>query len=1086
MKTTKVLVAAIAAAAFMFCPAGLAQNGLNGNLDDFLDEFTGGETKAAEPAAEAPAAEAEAPAAEEAPAAAEAEAPAAEVVESSRPVGADLQSAPAVEEAPVAEAEAPAAEAPAAEEAPVAKVADDDDESLESLLSAPAAAEEAPAAEAAPVAEAVAEAKADVDDEIDALIGKAAPAAAEEAPAAEVEAPAAEAAPVAEVAPAAEEAPVAEAAPAAPESSFREAAPAAALAEAFLAEEPKAETTAILDAAIAQPIDEAPVAEAPVAEAPVEVAVVEAPAPAIAEPVAEPVAEAAPVAVALDDDTAAAVSEIELLEKMRRRALDEHGQTSLRKAQEELKSGNYPEARRLFDEAQKFLARRPENEKAIHAAELGVAESIYRQAEVAFKRGDYEGAEKLYREAREHNHPKASEGIAKCEEVQENPPEEKPVAEVKRWKDRDFRKNREEVRNRIKRARQYIITSEYDKARTELELILRDNPYDADAILLLKRISDRIYDSDSQEFMATRAAMIQQVRETWTPSYRYAIDVAEAVAGEGGAITAGGVVNREGLTPEEETEAKMRRIIIPEINFRDAPIRDVIDFLAEASREFDDPQTPPDKRGVDIILMLPRGGASADAPLEDDDIFSPQAAARDGGTPPINFTAHYKSLWDALQFACELSRLKFRIRENAVRVVPLDEPETDMIQRIFIVDPSIQQSASKENSRRSSRGLASGDDLFGGAADEPTETEEVNWKDFFARLGVPWPNGSSIEYMPFINRMFVVNTPENLTKLEKIVSIMSDSMRQVEIEARFVEVAQTDLESLGFEWLLTDDWEIAKNKKDPQQHIKVGAGSGTSSINRYLSNGASIGREVSISAVNDALLSVSSVLTNPELGFVLHMLSQQANTDLLSAPKVVTRPGMQATIEVARQFIYPTEYEVKENSISSGDVSETSYPMVEPQTFEKQPVGVILEVTPTVSDDGQTIELELNPQIVSEPEWIDYGFDYPIGMNGSDAIKEHLEMKQPIFKVRKVETNIKIYNGATVVLGGMITEERVEVNDKVPFLGDIPLLGRLFRSTYEQSEKRNLLIFVTARLVDPAGRAMKADVFDSAASATGD
>ena len=106
MKTTKVLVAAIAAAAFMFCPAGLAQNGLNGDLDDFLDEFTGGETKAAEPAAEeapvaeaeAPAAEAEAPAAEEAPAAAEAEAPAADetpVVESSRPVGADLQSAPA-------------------------------------------------------------------------------------------------------------------------------------------------------------------------------------------------------------------------------------------------------------------------------------------------------------------------------------------------------------------------------------------------------------------------------------------------------------------------------------------------------------------------------------------------------------------------------------------------------------------------------------------------------------------------------------------------------------------------------------------------------------------------------------------------------------------------------------------------------------------------------------------------------------------------------------------------------------------------------------------------------------------------------
>jgi general secretion pathway protein D len=65
-----------------------------------------------------------------------------------------------------------------------------------------------------------------------------------------------------------------------------------------------------------------------------------------------------------------------------------------------------------------------------------------------------------------------------------------------------------------------------------------------------------------------------------------------------------------------------------------------------------------------------------------------------------------------------------------------------------------------------------------------------------------------------------------------------------------------------------------------------------------------------------------------------------------------------------------------------------------------------------------------------------------------------------------------IYNGATVVMGGMISEERIEVDDRVPFLGDIPIIGRLFRSTFENSEKRNLLIFVTARLVDPRGRAV--------------
>jgi general secretion pathway protein D len=82
-------------------------------------------------------------------------------------------------------------------------------------------------------------------------------------------------------------------------------------------------------------------------------------------------------------------------------------------------------------------------------------------------------------------------------------------------------------------------------------------------------------------------------------------------------------------------------------------------------------------------------------------------------------------------------------------------------------------------------------------------------------------------------------------------------------------------------------------------------------------------------------------------------------------------------------------------------------------------------------------------------------------------------MEQPFFHTRSVATSIAIYNGATVVMGGMITERRIDVDDRIPFLGDIPLLGRLFRSKYEKSEKRNLLIFVTARLVDPAGRAVE-------------
>ena len=76
---------------------------------------------------------------------------------------------------------------------------------------------------------------------------------------------------------------------------------------------------------------------------------------------------------------------------------------------------------------------------------------------------------------------------------------------------------------------------------------------------------------------------------------------------------------------------------------------------------------------------------------------------------------------------------------------------------------------------------------------------------------------------------------------------------------------------------------------------------------------------------------------------------------------------------------------------------------------------------------------------------------------------------QPIFSVRKVKTEVTIWDGATVVMGGLTREQAVKIEDKVPLLGDIPLVGRLFRSEGESTQKRNLLIFVSARLVDPGG-----------------
>src|SRR5256886_12889923 len=78
-------------------------------------------------------------------------------------------------------------------------------------------------------------------------------------------------------------------------------------------------------------------------------------------------------------------------------------------------------------------------------------------------------------------------------------------------------------------------------------------------------------------------------------------------------------------------------------------------------------------------------------------------------------------------------------------------------------------------------------------------------------------------------------------------------------------------------------------------------------------------------------------------------------------------------------------------------------------------------------------------------------------------------INQPVFSTRKVTTSVSVYDGQTVVLGGLMREDVQKTEDKVPIIGDIPLIGRAFRTNVDQHIKKNLVIFVTARIVTPAG-----------------
>jgi len=217
---------------------------------------------------------------------------------------------------------------------------------------------------------------------------------------------------------------------------------------------------------------------------------------------------------------------------------------------------------------------------------------------------------------------------------------------------------------------------------------------------------------------------------------------------------------------------------------------------------------------------------------------------------------------------------------------------------------------------------------------------------------------------------------------------------------------------------------------------------------------------------------MAGVFTDPQFQVVMRALNQKKGVDLLSSPRVTTKSGQRATIEIVREFKYPTEYNPPQVPTSSGSGSGSIIAVTPttPTAFEVRNTGVSLEVEPVVGADGSTIDLNLVPQVTEFEGFINYGT--PIFASNhrtaTDWLTENV-INQPIFSTRKVQTSVSVWDGQTVMLGGLMREDVQKVEDKVPFLGDIPYVGRLFRSSVDQHQKRNLVIFVTARLINPAG-----------------
>jgi type II secretion system protein D len=287
------------------------------------------------------------------------------------------------------------------------------------------------------------------------------------------------------------------------------------------------------------------------------------------------------------------------------------------------------------------------------------------------------------------------------------------------------------------------------------------------------------------------------------------------------------------------------------------------------------------------------------------------------------------------------------------------------------------------------------------------------------------------------NSIMVTDAISAINRIEAMIPSLDELTSQVLIEAKLIETSLTDTEKLGIDWTTTI---TASGGRRP---ITFPFDPGQQSDAPFLP--ASNPTATNVPSAYGFPYASAADFTLGTLDFskfqmVLNFLRSRTNTKLVASPRIVTVNNQKAKINVG-QVIPIATYE---RDTTTGNWAITGW--------ESQNVGVNLEVTPQISPDGH-IKLQLKPEVSNIISYIGEG-----------------QNQRPITSSRTAETEVIVKDGETVVIGGLVKEKQSSTVNKVPFLGNLPFIGKLFTnkslgSDAEPQEKTDLLIFVTATIL---------------------
>lgn len=638
----------------------------------------------------------------------------------------------------------------------------------------------------------------------------------------------------------------------------------------------------------------------------------------------------------------------------------------------------------------------------------------------------------------------------------------------------------------------------FDEAISTFKAVAQYDAYNEAAQRGIEQATRRKSEYYAAAHDANRAKMLADVDAKWDTR---ADDAAPGMVAEGNAVT-------PGMSSElqDAYASRLEEMVMPTIIFDEATILDVIQALQNQITRFESSGVRSDRH----INITPNFGAPS------------SAGYKDLMSRTVTLNLSQVSVKDVLDMLVSQLGISYYYTPSGVELSYSGKDFGPLLDRTFMVPPHFFDPSKEEDQSSGDEG-----DVFAESSSR-MKVRRVNPAQVLKEMGVSFPEGATARYSPSTRQLHVRNTAYNLEQIQDILNVPLEADRQIVLNVMMMEVSEDDLESLGFDWMFNFNFsgnfefqggaeqaastvsgmpvfkgeyqDVSGTPPYATRGLRSGyqALSSNNSMDSLIEAGSAAGFSENRAAPAPSIFAVRGVWSAADVLFMMNGLSQKKGVDILQNPRLLLSPGAEEQVTFANvtELYFPESWEQGQvasssSSNSSSDDTTRSYSSVTAVATSAMPsdfvrfgmtedsiggIGTILQVhSAEISENGRYITLALTTTTNEFEGFINWGSPINSAIWSGSSKIEFFELApnyilQPIIKRYVENTKITVVPGTVLVMGGLKEAKMVRFEDKVPVLGDLPLVGRLFRSEGEEKTRKALIYFAKVDVIDPTGR----------------